>query len=137
MSVVTVVVTLAMLAWAVAFVAIGLRQGIRLLRRSASAGAPPPGEKAGVVILFGVFGVLVLVALVVGALVTEREADLVGLGPKIARLEARERAYDEAVRRLDRALEAGAKAPDASVDRLAADVRKELAALRERLGSRK
>ncbi len=71
--------------------------------------------------------------IVIGALVTEREADLVGLRPKIARLESQVQTYQEVVKRLEEAVESGAKAPDASVDRLAADLRKDLSALRQRL----
>jgi hypothetical protein len=133
----TVVVMLAMLIWGVVYVAVGLRTGIRLLRGSAAAGLPPPGERAGVVILLGVFGVLAVFAIVIGALVTEREAELVGLGPKIDRLESQVRTYQDGVKRLEETVESGAKAADASVNRLAADLRKQLADLRQRLDAQR
>jgi hypothetical protein len=89
-SILTVLETLAMVLWAVWFVARGLAFAVRLLRH------PPTGEglvpapmlgKIGAVLLVGVLGVLVATALVTAALVTERESKLIPIAAGAARLE--------------------------------------------------
>ena len=86
----TILVTLAMVLWAVWFVVSGLAFAVRLLRH------PPTGEglvpapilrRIGAVLLVGVLGVLVATALLTAGLVTERESKLIPIGTSVARLE--------------------------------------------------
>ena len=136
MSIVTMAVTLAMLLWAVWFVAKGLSHGVRLLRRPSGQG-PSREERVereiGVVLLVGVVGVLVGTALFVVVLVTQRESQAFDLRARIAQLEDRVKVYEDGVGRLERAVEAGAREGRASGDRLDSDVRQGLSDLRKRL----
>ncbi|HYB72710.1 MAG TPA: hypothetical protein VED18_05000, partial [Candidatus Sulfotelmatobacter sp.] len=85
-----ILVTLAMVLWAVWFVVRGLAFAVRLLRH------PPTGEglvpapmlrKVGAVLLVGVLAVLVATALVTTTLVSERESKLVPIADGVAHME--------------------------------------------------
>lgn len=91
MSVLTIVVILAMLVWAVWFAVGGLILGVRLLRRQPAGQDLVPApvlRRIGLVLLVGVLGVLVATALLTAAVVTEREAPLTRLQTSIAQLDA-------------------------------------------------
>ena len=92
MSLLTVVLVLAMLLWAVGFVVIGLLLAERsLLPRSGDAAPAPVSStrKFGAIILMGIAGLLVGTALVTGFLVAERESHLDRLGATVSQLESR------------------------------------------------
>lgn len=101
MSILTVVVTLAMVLWAVWFVASGLAFAVRLLRH------PPTGEglvparivrRIGAVLLVGVLGVLVATVLLTAALVTERASPLAGIDATLTQWEAKARQHETGLR---------------------------------------
>ncbi len=92
MSLLTIILTLAMLLWAVGFVVIGLvlAEGVLWQRPSgASTLSVSRVRKAGALILVALGGVLVAVALVVGGLMADRETHVFGLGAKVSELESR------------------------------------------------
>lgn len=130
MDVLTWVVTFAVIMGVVAFLA-GLINAIRLLRMAGGAGAAPVGTQVGAVLLVGIGGALVGTAMVTAAMVKEREADLIALRSTVDFLEAKVRLYETGLTRLERALE-GAKGGRVAADRLVADLRNELADLRQK-----
>ncbi len=109
MSVLTIVVILAMLVWAVWFVMGGLVLGVRLLRRRPAGQdlVPDPVlRRIGLVLLVGVLGVLVATALLTAVVVTEHEAPLTRLETSIAQLDAGIRhLYEAALARLEKVRE--------------------------------
>ncbi len=101
MSILTVVVTLAIVLWAVWFVVSGLAFAVHLLRH------PPTGEglmpapalrKVGAVLLVGVLGVLIATALLTAALVTERESHLARIDATLTQWEAKAHQYETGLR---------------------------------------
>ncbi len=138
MGILIVVVTLAMLLWAVWFVARALAHAVPILRRQARGG-PSREERVereiGVVLVGGAVGVLVVTALVIAALVTVREWGVLDLQARVARLEKTVRVYDDGLARLERIVDSGATAGQADAGRLAADVRREVSALRQRVAA--
>jgi len=95
MSLLTVVLVLAMLLWALGFVVSGLVLAEEVLwGRPRGKGSPPISRtrKVGAMLLIVIGGVLVVTAIVTGVLVTEREAHLVRLEATVSQLEGEVRA---------------------------------------------
>lgn len=114
MSLLTVILVLAMLLWALGFVVSGLVLAEEVLwRRPAGEGAPPISRlrKVGATLLLVIGAVLVLTAIVTGVLVTEREAHLVRLEATVSQLEGQVRALEG---KLSRALSDGRPPPGES-----------------------
>jgi len=102
MSLLTVILVLAMLLWALGFVVSGLVLAEEVLwRRPGGKGSPPISRtrKLGAILLLVVGGILVVTAIVTGLLVTEREVHLVRLEATAARLEGEVRAFEGKVSR--------------------------------------
>jgi hypothetical protein len=92
MSLLTVILVLAMLLWAVGFVTVGLVLAEEVLwRRPAGVGSPPVSRtrKVAAVLLFVIGGILVMTAIVTGVLVAEREGRLVRLDAAVSQLEGK------------------------------------------------
>jgi hypothetical protein len=92
MSLLTVILVLAMLLWAMGFVVSGLVLAEEVLwRRPAGEGAPPISRmrKAGAMLLIVIGGILVVTAIVTGVLVAERESHLVRLEVTVSQLEGK------------------------------------------------
>jgi len=92
MSVLTVTLILAMLLWSVGFVVVGLVLAEEVLWRRPSGQAGPPvsrTRKIGAMGLLAIGGILVVTALVAGALMAEREAHFVQLESRLGDLEHR------------------------------------------------
>jgi uncharacterized membrane protein YidH (DUF202 family) len=91
-SLLTIVLTLVMLLSAVGFVVGGLVLAEEVLRPPASRGGTPAisrTRKVGGLFLLAIGIVLVLVAIVTGALIAEREAHLIEMRDRLSRLESR------------------------------------------------
>jgi hypothetical protein len=94
-SLLTVVLVLAMLLWAMGFVVSGLVLAEEALwRRPAGPGLPPISRtrRLGAVVLLVLGGILVVTAIVTGLLVAERESRLVHLEDSVSQLERTVRA---------------------------------------------
>jgi hypothetical protein len=94
-SILTVVLVLAMLLWALGFVVSGLVLAEEALWRRAGGRAAAPisrTRKVGSIVLLVLGGILVLTALVTGILVAERESRLIHLEDSVAQLERTVRA---------------------------------------------
>jgi hypothetical protein len=90
MSLLTVVLVLAMLLWALGFVVSGLVLAEDVLWRRPGGQILPPisrTRKFGAMFLLVIGGILVVTAIVTGVLVAEREAHLVRLEATVSRLE--------------------------------------------------
>ena len=136
MSGLTVVLLLVVLIWFGWFVTKGFLHGARLLRlppSGAELSPTPMLRDIAVVLLVGVGGVIVGTILVIAAWVTERESLVLEHQARIVRLENRVRVYEEGLRRLEGRIDADARAGEAQAERLATDLREEIAALRRRL----
>ena len=132
MTMLTWVVFFAVLMGVVAFVA-GLVNAVRLLRPSRE-GAVPVGTQLGAVLLVGIGGALVGTAMVTAALVKERDVEVHQLQSAVNQLEAKVRLYETGLTRLERTVEA-ARGSRASTDRITAEIRQEIAELRQRRAS--
>lgn len=89
MGLLTVVLVLAMLLWAMGFVVSGLVLAEEVLwRRPGGAGSPRVSRtrKLGAILLLLIGSILVVTAVVTGVLVTEREAHLVRLEAAVSQL---------------------------------------------------
>ena len=89
MSLLTVVLVLAMLLWAMGFVVTGFVLAEEALwRRPGGAGSPSVSRtrRVGAILLLIIGGILVAMAIVTGVLVTEREAHLVRLEATISKV---------------------------------------------------
>ncbi len=92
MSLLTVILVLAMLLWALGFVVSGLVLAEEVLwRRPAGEGSPPVSRlrKVGATLLLVIGCILVVTAIVTGVLVAEREAHLVRLEATVSQLESK------------------------------------------------
>ena len=92
MSILTVILILAMLLWSVGFVVVGIVLAEEVLwRRPTGTAAPPVSwtRKVGAVGLLAIGGILVVTAIVAGALMAEREAHFVRLESRLGDLEHR------------------------------------------------
>ena len=132
MTILSWVVFFAVLMGVVAFVA-GLVNAVRLLKPTRDA-TVPVGTQLGAVLLVGIGGALVATAMVTAALVRERDTEFHQLQGTVNQLEAKVRVYESGLARMERALEA-AKGSRASADRIAADMRQEIADLRQKRAS--
>ncbi|MBP1774530.1 MAG: hypothetical protein H6Q86_536 [candidate division NC10 bacterium] len=97
MGLLTVVLILAMLLWAMGFVVSGFVLAEEALwRRPGGVGSPPVSRtrKVGALLLLVIGGILVVMAIVTGVLVTEREAHLVRLETTVSKLEGELRALE-------------------------------------------
>jgi hypothetical protein len=97
MSLLTVILVLAMLLWAVGFVTVGLVLAEEVLwRRPAGIGSPPVSRtrKVGAMGLLAIGGILVVTAIVTGVLVAEREGRLVRLDATVSQLESKVRGLE-------------------------------------------
>ena len=96
MSLLTVVLVMAMLLWAMGFVVSGLVLAEEVLwRRPIGARAPTSRmRKAGALLLLVIGGTLVASAIVTGVLVAEREAHLVQLEATVTQLEGKVQALE-------------------------------------------
>ena len=97
MGLLTVVLVLAMLLWAMGFVVSGFVLAEEALwRRPGGAGSPPVSRtrKVGAILLLVIGGILVMTAIVTGMLVTEREAHLVRLEAAVLLLQGELRAVE-------------------------------------------
>jgi len=97
MSLLTVILVLAMLLWALGFVVSGLVLAEEVLwRRPAKEGSPPVSRtrKFGAMFLLVLGGILVVTAIVTGVLVAEREAHLIRLEATVSQLEGQVRALE-------------------------------------------
>lgn len=102
MGLLTVVLVLAMLLWAMGFVVTGFVLAEEVLWRRPGRAVSPAGSrtrKVGAILLLVIGGILVVMAIVTGVLVAEREARLVQLEATISRLEDKVRAADSALHR--------------------------------------
>jgi hypothetical protein len=91
-SLLTVVLILAMLLWAVGFVVLGLVLAERVLwGRSGGEGSPPVSStrKGGGMLLIVIGGLMVVIAIVTGVLVAERESHLIRLAVSVSQLESK------------------------------------------------
>jgi hypothetical protein len=98
MSLLTVILVVAMLLWAVGFVTVGLVLAEEVLwRRPAGVGSPPVSRtrKVAAVLLFLIGGILVVTAIVTGVLVAEREGRLVRLDATVSQLESKVRGLED------------------------------------------
>ena len=97
MSILTVVLVVAMLLWAVGFVVSGLVLAEEVLwRRPAGKGSPPISRtrKVGAMLLLAIGGILVVTAIATGVLVAERESRLVRLEDSVSQLESTVRSLE-------------------------------------------
>ena len=97
MGLLTVVLVLAMLLWAIGFVVVGLVLAEEVLwRRPAGKGSPPISQtrKVGAVVLLVIGGILVVTAIATGVLVAERESRLVRLEDTVSHMESTARALE-------------------------------------------
>lgn len=97
MSLLTVVLVLAMLLWALGFVVTGLVLAEEVLWRRPGGGGSPPisrTRKVGAMGLIVIGGILVVTAIVTGVLVADREAHLVRLEATVSQLEGEVRALE-------------------------------------------
>lgn len=97
MSLLTVILVLAMLLWAVGFVTAGLVLAEEVLwSRPRGEGSPPISRvrKAGAMLLLVIGGILVVTAIVTGVLVAERESHLVRLDAAVSQLEGKVRTLE-------------------------------------------
>lgn len=97
MSLLTVILVVAMLLWAVGFVTVGLVLAEEVLwRRPGGEGSPPTSRtrKVGAIGLIVIGGILVVTAVVTGVLVAEREAHLIRLEATVSQLEGEVRALE-------------------------------------------
>ncbi len=102
MGLLTVVLVLAMLLWAMGFVVTGFVLAEEVLwRRPGRAGSPSASRtrKVGAILLLVLGGILVVMALVTGVLVTEREAHLVRLETTVSQLEGKLRSVEATLQR--------------------------------------
>ncbi len=135
MTILMVVVTVAVVIWGAALVVTAVVLAIRFLRQPASAeGSIPEGPQIAMLLLVGIGGILVTTALVVAALVTERESHLVRLHATNAKLEAQARLYESHLTHLEQRLDALRRSKKGS-SQLAEELRKEISELRQRLES--
>jgi hypothetical protein len=97
MSLLTVILVLAMLLWALGFVVSGLVLAEEVLwQRPAGEGARPISRlrKVGAMLLLVIGVILVVTAVVTGVLVAEREAHLIRLEDTVSQLDGKLRALE-------------------------------------------
>jgi len=115
MSLLTVILVVAMLLWAMGFVVSGFVMAEEVLwRRPGGSGSPPVSRtrKVAAMLLLVLGGVLVLTAVVTGVLVAEREASLVRVEAAVSRLEGELRALETKLsQEVSASLPAAAHAP--------------------------